>query len=86
MLTTVPWGFRKVLQYIHDHYTHPLGLDIFVTENGWCVKGEHSKSLEDAVNDLQRQEFFAGYLKEGVENAVASGIPIKGYFVWSLAE
>jgi beta-glucosidase len=84
--TIVPWGFRKLLGYIHQRYTGPLGLDIIITENGFCVKGEHEKSRPDVINDVDRQEYYASYLKEGVEAAVRDGIPVTGYFAWSLAE
>jgi beta-glucosidase len=87
MLTvTVPWGFRKLLQYIHKRYTGPLGLAIYVTENGFPVENEGDKSFEDAVNDTLRQKYYAGYIEQLLGAHKEDGIAVGGYMAWSLLE
>lgn len=44
-LQDVPWGFRALLKYLADRYRKP----IYVTENGFAVKGESKLSKEAAL-------------------------------------
>jgi beta-glucosidase len=82
----VPWGFRKLLQYIHKRYTSQAGLSIIVTEQGFCMKGENEMPIAEACKDLQRIEYYKGYLGEVSKAIKDDGIDISGYFAWSLAE
>lgn len=87
----VPWGFGALLQHIHDTYTaaasqtsgrrHP----IYVTENGFACEGESKMSADEVKNDLQRQRYFAGYVRE-MAKAVQKGVDVGGYMAWSLLE
>lgn len=75
----VPWGCRKLLEWIDQRYDHP---EIVITENGCafndsCIKG--------VVEDKDRIEFFKGYLTE-IKNAIDKGANVKGYFIWSLMD
>lgn len=81
-----PWGFRKLLQHVYHKYTKHLGIDIIITENGFAVKDEGKKPFEERINDVERQHYYAGYLKELIEAVVDDGIPIGGYMAWSLLE
>lgn len=75
----VPWGCRKLLQWIDKRYDHP---EIVITENG-CAFYE---TLEGGkVDDQDRIDFFKGYLTE-IKNAITSGVQVKGYFIWSLLD
>ncbi len=82
----VPWGFRNLLQYIHKTYTSHTGLSIIVTEQGFCMKNENEMPIEEACNDLQRIDYYKGYLGEVSKAIKEDGIDISGYFAWSLAE
>lgn len=42
--------------------------------------------MEERINDVERQHYYAGYLKELIEAVVDDGIPIGGYMAWSLLE
>lgn len=55
---------------------------IYVTENGsaWPDKVENG-----AVHDTQRIQFFKDYLEQ-VLKAKREGVPVHGYFVWSLMD
>lgn len=75
-----------MLQYVHDKYAKLYNHEIIITEQGFCRVGENSMSKADVVSDEDRQRYYAGYLKQGLEGAVGAGIPVSGYFAWSLAE
>lgn len=76
----VPWGCRKMLQWIAERYSNP---DIYITENG-CA-------FDDPVNDAgqvldqRRVEFYQSYLEECAK-AIESGVNLKGYFAWSFMD
>lgn len=77
-LRDVPWGFRKHLVYLYRKYGKP----IYITENGYAVKGESGLSAEDAVKDTDRVKYFRGYL-DAVKGAVEDGADVRSYFAWS---
>jgi beta-glucosidase len=69
------WGPR----FIHERY----GLPIYITENGlsnidWVAE-------DGKVHDPQRIDFTRRYLRE-LRKAVGEGVPVKGYFHWSLLD
>jgi beta-glucosidase len=68
-----PDGLLKALRLAHQ-LTQALNLPIYITENG----------LADA-NDRQRGPFLTAHLR-AVLLALAEGIPLKGYFYWSLLD
>ncbi|MCB0685965.1 MAG: beta-glucosidase [Saprospiraceae bacterium] len=75
----VPWGCQKLLEWIDRKYKHP---EIIITENGAAFDDQ---LIDDQVNDLQRIDFYAGYL-EAVVKAMQNGVDVKGYFAWSLLD
>ena len=75
----VPWGFKKLLQWIADRYDNQ---PIFITENG-CAFDD--KLVEGKVHDLERIDFFKGYISSMAE-AINSGVNVRGYFIWSLMD
>jgi len=81
-LYVVPWGFRKLLNWIKERYGDPV---IYVTENGVSVPNEPKIPLPGVLNDQFRIDFLQGYLSE-LENALNDGVNVKGYFVWSLMD
>lgn len=56
--------------------------NIIVTENGVCVK---DSVVDGMVHDQERIAFFKSYL-QNVYKAQQEGVPITGYFVWSLTD
>lgn len=78
-LRVVPWGFRKLLNWIYDRY----GVPIYVTENGCSVPNENNLSLDKLLQDDFRIEYYKGYL-ENMQLAMQDGVDIRGYFAWSL--
>nr|XP_019049571.1 hypothetical protein I302_03360 [Kwoniella bestiolae CBS 10118]OCF28501.1 hypothetical protein I302_03360 [Kwoniella bestiolae CBS 10118] len=82
----VPWGFRKLLRYIHDRYTGPASIPIFITECGFSIDGEADMTFEERIHDTQRQDYFAGYLKELLEAVRDDKIDCRGFMAWSLMD
>lgn len=82
----MPWGFRLLLRYLSDNYTKEAGQSIFVTENGFCVAGEAEMTISQAVNDVERQAFFTGYIRELAQAVKDEGIDVGAYMAWSLLE
>ena len=54
-LRVVPWSLYKVLKYVDKRYKPT---DIRVSENGVSAPGESSKSLQDALHDSFRVDYF----------------------------
>lgn len=72
----VPWGFRKLLKYVYEHFNHP---EIFVTENGWA-------DLDGTVNDTNRITYVEQYLSALLDAYYEDGVEVTGYTVWSLMD
>lgn len=75
----VPWGCRKLLQWIDERYDHP---GIVITENG-CAFDD--PVVNNAVDDTRRIAFIKGYLDE-CHRALEAGIDLQGYFLWSFMD
>lgn len=56
---------------------------IYVTENGAAF--EDSISPDGEVHDLQRVEYYRQHLGAAAR-AIADGVPLKGFFTWSLMD
>ena len=57
--------------------------DIYITENGIGVKKEGT--LDEQLNDDYRINYMREHLRE-LSKAIDSGIPVKGYFPWSIID
>lgn len=79
-LRIAPDGFRKLLNWIWNRYHLP----IIVTENGCPCPGEAAVST--AVNDTFRQRYFGLYLNAISRAIYEDGVPIHGYYAWSLMD
>lgn len=83
--TTMPWevhppAIRQVLTRIWEVY-RPAS--IVITENGAAFADEVSP--DGLVHDPQRVAYLRGYLTECAK-AIESGVPLDGYFVWSMLD
>ncbi|GLT87930.1 hypothetical protein SLE2022_059810 [Rubroshorea leprosula] len=81
-LYVVPWGIRKVLNYIAQTYNNPT---IFVTENGMDDEDDSSLTLHEVLDDKLRVRYYKGYLA-AVAQAIKDGVDVRGYFAWSLLD
>ncbi|HZL12262.1 MAG TPA: GH1 family beta-glucosidase [Prolixibacteraceae bacterium] len=75
----VPWGFRKLLEWIDKRYSHPA---IIVTENGMS---NDDSVVNGEVIDTPRINFIKNYL-EASHEAMQNGVNLQGYFAWSLLD
>ncbi len=75
----VPWGCRKLLEWISDRYQNP---PIYITENGCAYDDE---IVDGVVDDQRRVDYYASYLNE-CANAIENGVNLKGYFAWSFMD
>ncbi len=75
----VPWGCRKLLEWVDERYGHP---EIILTENGCAAKDE---MVNGEVNDHDRIDFLKEYMTE-CHQAISNGVKLKGYFVWSFLD
>ena len=76
----VPEGLEDLLLRLHREY-EPAA--IYVTENGAAypdVRGH-----DGSVRDVERQSYLEQYLA-GASRAVTQGVPLRGYFAWSLLD
>ncbi|XP_014501361.1 beta-glucosidase 42 [Vigna radiata var. radiata] len=80
-LYVVPWGLRKVLNYVSQKYATP----IFVTENGMDDEDSDELQLHEMLDDKLRVRYFKGYLAS-VAQAIKDGVDVRGYFAWSLLD
>lgn len=76
----VPWGCRKLLEWITARYNHP---PIFITENGCAM--DDVVAADGTVHDSDRIAFYQGYL-EACDQAISNGVDLRGYFAWSLMD
>ncbi len=75
-----PEGLEFFLRRTHEDYAR--GLPIHVTENGMAA----ADSLRDgAVADPARSDYIDAHLA-AVQRAIAAGVPVAGYYVWSLLD
>ena len=75
----VPWGCRKLLEWISKRYGNP---PIYITENG-CASPD--KVVDGKVDDSFRKNFYEAYLT-ACHEAIESGVDLRGYFAWSLMD
>jgi beta-glucosidase len=84
--TTMDWevhpdGLYQLLLRLRD-LTHGK-TPIYITENGAAFKDVMSS--DGRVHDDRRVEFLRGHF-DAARRAIASGVDLRGYFVWSLMD
>ena len=57
--------------------------EIYITENG--CSSDDQVTPEGEILDTDRTMFLRNYLTQ-LQQAVADGVPVKGYFLWSLLD
>jgi beta-glucosidase len=78
-----PKGLSDILLWLNETQTGGT-LPLFVTENGMAWADTVS-ARDGAVQDQQRVDYFDGHLAACLD-AVRQGVPLKGYFAWSLLD
>jgi len=75
-----PQGLYELLMRLRDDYRPPA---IYITENGAAFPDEATP--DGRVFDPRRIAYLDGHLRQ-VHRAIREGVPLKGYFVWSLLD
>ena len=74
-----PQALTELLVRLKRDYPLP---DVYVTENGAAYR---DALCSGTVYDQERIDYLDGHIT-AVEEAVAEGVPVKGYFAWSLMD
>ena len=75
-----PRGLYDLLTRLHQDYSIP---QYFITENGAAFNDTVSE--DGHVHDPRRVQYLHDYLLQA-QAAIAGGVPLAGYFVWSLMD
>ena len=75
-----PAGFEELLLRLHRDYQPKA---ILITENG--MPNADVVDSAGQVNDAPRISYLERHLTR-VQSALTQGVPVKGYFVWSLLD
>lgn len=70
---------KDLLIEIYDRYSLP---PCFITENGACFNDQPEDGV---VHDTRRINYLSDHLS-AISDACQSGVPLKGYFAWSLMD
>jgi beta-glucosidase len=75
-----PEGLTRILKFMADGW--PVKA-LYVTENGAAY--EDIEDADGRIRDGQRIAYYQGHVA-AIERAVAAGVPLKGYFAWTLMD
>jgi len=75
-----PDGLARMLMRLHSSYSFPA---IYITENGSAYPDVIN--ADGRVDDPLRVSYLCEHFA-AAERAIAAGVPLKGYFVWSLLD
>lgn len=75
-----PGGMTRLLERVHAEYGPP---EIYLTENGATY--DDVPADDGSIRDTERLRYLVRHVK-ALHEAVERGVPVKGYFVWSLLD
>lgn len=75
-----PDGLTHLMQEMHRRYDNMV--PIYITENGAC---DNTDIVDGSIDDTMRTDYYQQHLL-AVDNAMESGVKVKGYFAWSLMD
>jgi len=83
-LTDIGWevyetGFSDLLKTLYDRYPLP---PCYITENGACY---NDAPVNGVIDDKRRIDYLEKHFG-AVLDARTAGVPVKGYFLWSLMD
>lgn len=76
----VPFGLERMLRVMNEEAG---GIPIFITENG--IACADMVAEDGRIHDPDRIRYLAEHFRVCIE-AIKNGIPLKGYFAWSLLD
>jgi beta-glucosidase len=77
----VPAGLYRLLRWVEENYNPP---EMYITENG-CALPDRLNDDGTRCHDPQRISYLLDHFKM-CRKAIADGIRLKGYFLWSLLD
>ncbi|GAA3751880.1 GH1 family beta-glucosidase [Microbacterium kribbense] len=81
-----PEGLTRLLVRVSAEYAAPVGVALYVTENGAAYDDEPAgDDGELRIRDLDRTEYVRDHLA-AVLDAADAGVDVRGYFYWSLLD
>ncbi|KAM2960933.1 hypothetical protein FF1_030566 [Malus domestica] len=81
-LYVYPKGIHDLVLYTKEKYNDPL---IYITENGVSELNNPELSLEEALHDTSRIDYYYRHLCY-LQAAIKNGAKVKGYFAWTLLD
>jgi beta-glucosidase len=76
----VPEGIYWILKGVKEEYNPQ---EVYITENGAAF--DDVVSEDGKVHDQNRIDYLRDHIEQ-VWRAIQDGVPLKGYFVWSLLD
>jgi beta-glucosidase len=80
----IPDALRDLLVWIHQRYGQRVPT-IHVTESGCAYEDDPSAVANSSIVDGDRIAYLDGHIR-AVAEAARAGVPVRGYFVWSLID
>ncbi|XP_020214478.2 non-cyanogenic beta-glucosidase-like, partial [Cajanus cajan] len=77
-----PKGLRDILLYTKNKYNNPV---IYITENGMNEFNDPTLSVEEALLDIYRIDYYYRHLYY-LRSAIKAGVNVKGFFAWSFLD
>jgi beta-glucosidase len=74
-----PEGLHETLVRLWDEYDVP---PLYVTEDGAAFR---DRMVDGVVDDPRRVAYLEGHIG-AIERAIADGVDVRGYFLWSLLD
>ncbi|XP_023665732.2 lactase/phlorizin hydrolase [Paramormyrops kingsleyae] len=78
---SVPWGLRRVLNFIAVEYTSSSNIPIYITGSGMPTPASG-----ELYNDTERVAFLKGYINEALKAIRLDGVDVQGFTVQSLMD
>ncbi|KAM6934821.1 lactase/phlorizin hydrolase-like [Xenentodon cancila] len=78
---SLPWGLRRLLNYISKQYLNVTKVPIYITGNG--MPTEYGG---DSVYDTSRVEYMRSYINEALKAIISDGVDVKRFTVQSLMD
>jgi beta-glucosidase len=75
-----PEGLGNLVKRVHTDW--PQIPYLVITENG---SSYDDVKIDGEINDVKRTDYLVAHLKS-LQSAVSAGVPVKGYFAWSLLD
>ncbi|KAF4108764.1 hypothetical protein G5714_009837 [Onychostoma macrolepis] len=80
-IQSVPWGLRRLLNYISSEYTSITKVPIYITGNG--MPTEYNG---DVFNDADRVDYLKAYINEAMKAVLLDGTGVQRFTVQSLMD